>query len=67
MTAERDAVDPLLQAYATILREVAGYNITEERLEAAIPLVRHMVQAIRMMDEVDVSEIEPMVAFKCLP
>lgn len=67
MTAERRRADPMLQTYAAVLREVAGYEITGERLEAAMPLIRQMVSAIRLMDEVDVSEIEPMVAFRCLP
>lgn len=67
MTTDTKASDSLLQTYTIMLHEVAGYDITKERLEAAMPLIQHMVKAIRMLDEVDVSEIEPMVAFKCLP
>jgi hypothetical protein len=67
MTTDTEVPDDLLQTYTFMLQEVAGYDITKERLEAAMPLIRHMVRAVRMLDEVDVSEIEPMVAFRCLP
>ena len=66
MTAEQGDADPLLQTFAVMLREVAGYDITGERLEAAMPLIRPMVSAIRLMDEVELGDTEPMVAFRCL-
>jgi hypothetical protein len=67
MTADRDGADSLLRTYAIMLHEVAGYDIGDDRLAAAMPLMRHMAVAIRLMDEVDVSEVEPMLSFRCRP
>jgi hypothetical protein len=59
--------DPLLVACDALLREVAGYPLSADRLEAAVPLIREILSAIRMMDEVDVSASEPMTTFRPLP
>jgi hypothetical protein len=56
--------EALLVACDAVLREVAGYPITSERLSAALPLIREILLAIRAMDEVDVSASEPMITFR---
>jgi hypothetical protein len=56
--------DALLAACDAVLREIAGYPITAERLNAALPLIREIQSAIRAMDEVDVSASEPMTTFR---
>jgi hypothetical protein len=58
--------DALLLACDAALREIAGYPITSDRLNAALPLVRETLSAIRAMDEVDVSASEPMTTFRPL-
>jgi hypothetical protein len=59
-----DAPDALLVACDVVLREIAGYPITSDRLNAALPLLRAILPAIRAMDEVDVSAAEPMTTFR---
>jgi hypothetical protein len=66
MSDRVESSDALLAACSAVLREVADYPITAERLEAALPLVKEMIAAIRMMDEVDVDGIEPATAFQAL-
>jgi hypothetical protein len=66
MSDRAESSDALLAACSAVLREVAEYPITPERLEAALPLVKEMIAAIRMMDEVDVDGIEPATAFHTL-
>jgi hypothetical protein len=46
---------------------VGGYPISSDRLEAALPLIREIVSAIREMDEVDVTAVEPVTVFRLLP
>jgi hypothetical protein len=50
-----------------MLREVGGYPITVERLQAAGPVIREVLTAIRALDEVDVSRVEPMTIFRARP
>ena len=59
--------DPLLAARAAMLQEVAGYPITGERLQAARPVIREVLTAIRALDKVDVSRVEPMTIFRARP
>jgi hypothetical protein len=56
--------DALLVACDAVLREIAGYPITSDRLNAALPLIREIQAAIRAMDDVDVSVSEPMTTFR---
>ena len=56
--------DTLLVACDAVLREIGGYPITPDRLNAALPLIREILSAIRAMDEVDVSASEPMTTFR---
>jgi hypothetical protein len=56
--------DALLVACDAVLREIAGYPITPERLNAALPFIREILSAIRAMDELDVSASEPMTTFR---
>ena len=56
--------DALLVACDAVLREIAGYPITVDRLNAALPLIREIQSAIRAMDDVDVSASEPMTTFR---
>ena len=56
--------DTLLVACDAFLREIGGYPITPDRLNAALPLIREILSAIRAMDEVDVSASEPMTTFR---
>ena len=56
--------DALLVACDAVLREIAGYPITPDRLNAALPLIREIQSAIRAMDDVDVSASEPMTTFR---
>jgi hypothetical protein len=58
--------EPLLLACDAVLREVAGYPITPDRLSAALPLIRSFVSAIRAMDEVELGALEPMTTFRPL-
>ena len=58
--------DALLIACDAVLREIAGYAITSDRLNAALPLIRETLSAIRAMDEVDVGASEPMTTFRPL-
>ena len=63
--ANRDMnLDALLVACDAVLREIAGYSITPDRLNAAVPLIREILSAIRAMDELDVSAFEPMTTFR---
>jgi hypothetical protein len=64
---EDESPDPLMAACAALLREIGGYPIDHVRLEAALPLIRSMMTAIRAMDEVDVRGVEPMTVFRPLP
>ena len=59
--------DALLVSCDAVLREIAGYPITSDRLNAALPLIREIQSAIRAMDDVDVSASEPMTTFRPLP
>ncbi len=59
--------DGLLAACDTLLREIAGYPITPERINAALPVIRDMLRAIRMLDDVDLGAVEPMTTFRPLP
>jgi hypothetical protein len=59
--------DPLLVTCDAVLREIGGYPITPDRLNAALPLIREILSAIRAMDEVDVSASEPMTTFRPVP
>jgi hypothetical protein len=56
--------DTLFVACDVVLREIGGYPITPDRLNAALPLIREILSAIRAMDEVDVSATEPMTTFR---
>ena len=56
--------DPLLRACDAVLREVGGTTVTPERLAAAGPLITEILAAIRMMDEVDVNNVEPATVFR---
>ena len=56
--------DTLLVACDAVLREIGGYPITADRLNAALPLIREILPAIRAMDEVDVSASEPITTFR---
>ena len=67
MTIPQDDPDPLLAACAAMLQEVAGYPITAERLQAAGPVIREVLRAIRVLDKVDVSGVEPMTIFRPRP
>lgn len=58
--------DALIVACDAVLREIAGYPITPDRLNAALPLIREALSAIRLMDELDVSASEPMTTFRPL-
>lgn len=58
--------DALIVACDAVLREIAGYPITPDRLNAALPLIREALSAIRSMDELDVSASEPMTTFRPL-
>jgi hypothetical protein len=64
---ETGADTHILAACDMLLREIAGYPITPERMDAALPLVREMLRAIRILDEVDLGVIEPMTIFRPLP
>ena len=59
--------DRLAALCEVLLHEVAGYPITRERLDTALPLMRDMLRAIRMLDELDVASVEPMISFRPLP
>ena len=67
MKIPRDDPDPLMAACAAMLQEVAGYPITAERLQAARPVIREALTAIRALDKVDVSRVEPMTIFRARP
>jgi hypothetical protein len=67
MTIPQDDPDPLLAACAAMLQEVAGYPMTAERLQAACPVIREVLTAIRALDKVDVSGVEPMTIFRPRP
>jgi hypothetical protein len=67
MTIPQDDPDPLLAACAAMLQEVADYPITAERLQAAGPVIREVLTAIRALDKVDVSGVEPMTIFRPRP
>ena len=56
--------DALIVACDAVLREIAGYPITPDRLNAALPLIREALSAIRSMDELDVSASEPITTFR---
>lgn len=58
--------DGLQAACEALLREIAGYPITPERMAAALPLIKEMLRAIRTLDEVDVASVEPMTSFRAL-
>ena len=58
--------DALLVACDVVLREIAGYPITADRLNAALPLIREIQSGIRTMDDVDISASEPMTTFRPL-
>ena len=58
--------DALLVACDAVLREIAGYPITSDRLNAALPLIREIQSAIRTMDDADISASEPMTTFRPL-
>jgi len=47
-----------------VLREIGGYPITPDRLNAALPLIREILSDISAMEEVDVSDSEPMTTFR---
>ena len=48
----------------SLLHEIAGYAITEERVEEALPLIRDLLGHIRHLDEVSVETLEPATTFK---
>jgi hypothetical protein len=64
MTNRDSNSDALLVVCDAVFREIAGYPITSDRLNAALPLIREFLSAIRAMDEVDVSASEPMTTFR---
>jgi hypothetical protein len=59
--------DKLLTTCEALLRELSDYSITPERLIAATPLIDEIHVAIRMLDEVDVSRVEPVTVFRPSP
>lgn len=67
MSEQSIANDPLWTACDCVLREVSGFSIPSARLEAALPLIREIMVAIRSMDEVDVSSVRPMTEFRLEP
>jgi hypothetical protein len=56
-----------MAACAAMLREVADYPISSERLADAWSLIEEMIAAIRTLDEVDVSNTEPVTVFRIAP
>ena len=67
MTEVKAEPDRIAALCEVLLHEIGGYPITSERLDASLPLVRDMLRAIRTLDELDLSSIEPMVSFQPLP
>jgi hypothetical protein len=55
--------DPLLLAVTAMLRELADFPITEDRLAEARPIVEATLVAIRSLDEADVEGLEPATQF----
>lgn len=56
--------EPLLAACDAVLRELAGFPTSPERLDASVLLIREIMSAVRAMDEVDVRDVEPMTTFR---
>jgi hypothetical protein len=54
----------MLIACEAVLRDIASYPITSERLLQALPLIKESIAAIRTMDEADVSGLEPMTVMR---
>ncbi|MET3923935.1 hypothetical protein [Devosia sp. 2618] len=67
MTQIDNKDDAVLLACDAMLREVGNMPLTPARLEDASGVIRSIVAAIRTMDEVDVSEVEPAFAFRVKP
>ncbi len=63
MTAEKNS-EALLAACDAMLREAGGFPLSAERLAEAGPVIEGIVKAIRTMDELDVSEVEPAFSFR---
>jgi hypothetical protein len=64
MNEPNNPSDLLLQTCEALLREIASYPITSDRLLEALPLIKDSLAAIRRMDEVDVSGLEPMTVVR---
>ena len=64
MTDQPTESDPLFLACDALLREIAGTEISTDRLSDALPVIRETIAAIREMDEVDVAGVEPATAFR---
>jgi hypothetical protein len=54
----------MLIACEAVLRDMASYPITGERLLEALPLIKESIAAIRTMDGADVSGLEPMTVMR---
>lgn len=66
-SSRKSDANKLLTICEALLRELSDYPITPERLNAAAPLIREIHEAIRMLDEVDVSGVEPVTIFRPSP
>lgn len=64
MTTPDRSNDAVLAACDAMLREVGGFLLSAERLAEAGPVIEGIVKAIRTMDELDVSQVEPAFSFK---
>jgi hypothetical protein len=59
--------DPMFIACEAVLRDIASYQVTSERLLEALPLIKESIAAIRAMDEADVKGLEPMTVMRLAP
>jgi hypothetical protein len=59
--------DPMFIACEAVLRDIASYPVTSERLLDALPLIKEAIAAIRAMDEADVKGLEPMTVMRLAP
>jgi hypothetical protein len=67
MNEPTSTTDPMLIACEAVLREIASYPVTSERLLEALPLIKESIAAIRTMDEADVNGLEPMTVMRLAP
>ncbi|KAA0971900.1 hypothetical protein FPY71_01875 [Aureimonas fodinaquatilis] len=64
MAKDDVSASALLTACDAMLREVGGFPLAADRLQEAEPVIAGIVRAIRTMDEVDVSDLEPAFIFR---